>query len=138
MTYPRVCLELFLVTIYFGWSHLIPLLCGAVFTRMRRRRLEFFQESLSGLLRIYSLAVDTGARGQEIFVKLAHIIMAVHGISECEEVYGWDLIFIQRYMSVSCVCFTFHMSLDDICYLLFVRQNSLYVDKKRLPFSPTF
>lgn len=57
-----------------------------VFIRLRRRRLEFFKESLSGLLRIARLAMDTGLQTWKIFDKLAHIVIALHEIGVREEV----------------------------------------------------
>eukprot|EP00250_Pteridium_aquilinum_P016055 c22919_g1_i2 orf=495-2210(-) len=57
-----------------------------VFTRLRRRRVEYFKESLPGLLRIAGLAMDTSLETRTILDKLVHIVKNLLDISLREEV----------------------------------------------------
>jgi hypothetical protein len=95
---------------------------------MRRRRLEFFEESLLGLLGVYRLAVDTGSRVQEVFDRMAQVIIAVHGVSESEEVsfewyismHGGWFIFCKFIGTVWFVPFVLiFLSTQNRCFLYF-------------------
>lgn len=72
-----------------GSVTLCPLLLDGIviiFTRIRTRKFEFFKESVSGLLNIARLAVETGVETSQIFHKLAALVMTLWVISTNEQV----------------------------------------------------